>query len=249
MELFKAIIVDDEPRSVRVLKELLQNFCPEVEVIATANSVGSAHEQLLKTPPDILFLDVEMPIENGFDLLKRIAPFTFDVVLLTAYDGYAIKAIKQGVTDYLLKPVDIEQLRECINKIKVKKQSAKSALTSFPIGTNPQPQPFKLNKVGLPTQNGLLFFDYADIIRFEAKGSYTYVITTSKKSLLISKNLKELEDMLPASLFCRVHHSHLVNISFVTSYTKGRGGEIEMTDGTLIEVSVRKKDDFLNLFK
>ena len=249
MQQIKAFIVDDELRSIRVLTKLLDMYCPEVLVIGSAESAASAHEKIIKNEPDVLFLDVEMPIENGFDLLDRLSPFSFEVVFLTAFDNYAIKAIKYDAFDYLLKPLDIDALKECVRKFKAKlkttQQSEKNEeLISKIIDTSVKP-----TSAGFPTLNGLVFLQIADIIRCEANGSYTKIYLSNKKNVLVSKSLKDIEQMLPESLFFRIHHSYLVNMNFIKSYTKGRGGNVEMLDGVIIEVSARKKEGFLSRFK
>ena len=249
MQQIKAFIVDDELRSIRVLTKLLNMYCPEVLVIGSADSAASAHEKIISNEPDLLFLDVEMPLENGFDLLDRLSPFSFEVVFLTAFDQYAIKAIKYNAFDYLLKPLDIDALKECMQKLKTKlkatHQSGKNEeLISKIIDTSVKP-----TRVGFPTLNGLVFLQISDIVRCEANGSYTKIYLSGKKNILVSKSLKHIEQMLPESLFYRIHHSNLINMNFIKSYTKGRGGNVEMMDGAIIEVSARRKEGFLARFK
>tara|TARA_R110001592_G_scaffold57323_3_gene174297 strand:- start:634 stop:1380 length:747 start_codon:yes stop_codon:yes gene_type:complete len=242
--MLKAVIIDDEEKGRKLLEILVANYCPEVNVVGKADSVATGIPLIEETNPDLVFLDVEMTGGNGFDLLEKMAPVNFSVIFTTAYDQYAIKAFRFSAVDYLLKPIDEEELMEAVKKVKpIEGDNSNQKINHFlehfqkPKANN--------NKLALSTLNGLEFVEIDKIMRCEADSKYTFVYVKEGKRLHITKNLKEFEDMLTEHNFFRVHHSHLVNLSYVTKYHKGRGGYVELEDGTSIGVSQRKKDDFL----
>ena len=245
----KAIIVDDEPRNLRILKNLLEEFCPEVTVTGEAESAETAITLNRNTEPDLVLLDIEMPFGNAFDLLDKLMPVNFQVIFVTAFDNYALKAFRYYALDYLLKPVDIEELKSAIKKAaeRVREKNMSNKLDVFlkTIKTGKSP----LQKIGLPTNEGLVFTNVDDIVRCEASGSYTIIHLQDKQKHMVSKSLKEYEDLLPEDNFCRIHHSHIINLDYVKKYYKGRGGYIEMIDNTTIEVATRKRDEFLAKFE
>lgn len=247
--MLKAIIVDDEPRNIRILKNLLLEFCTEVTVTGEAESAEAAVDLIRAGEPDLVFLDIEMPFGNAFDLLDKLMPVNFQVIFVTAFDNYALKAFRYYALDYLLKPVDIEELKTAVKKtaerVKEKDMSHKLDVFLQTIKTGKT----SLQKIGLPTNDGLMFTNIDNIIRCEASGSYTIIHLQDKQKFIVSKSLKEYEDLLPEDIFCRIHHSHIVNLAFVKKYFKGRGGYIEMTDNTIIEVATRKRDEFLSKFE
>lgn len=247
--MIKAIIVDDEPRNIRILKNLLEEFCPEVIVGGEAESAETAIHLIRSAQPDLVFLDIEMPFGNAFDLLDKLMPVNFQVIFVTAFDNYALKAFRYYALDYLLKPVDIEELKAAVKKAveRVKEKNMSQTLDVF-IQTM-KPSKNTLQKIGLPTNDGLVFTNIEDIVRCEASGSYTIIYLHDKQKFIVSKSLKEYEDLLPEDNFCRIHHSHIVNLAYVKKYFKGRGGYIEMNDNTTIEVATRKRDEFLAKFE
>ncbi|MBI1781281.1 MAG: response regulator transcription factor [Sphingobacteriales bacterium] len=247
--MIKAIIVDDEPRNIRILKNLLEEFCPDVIVGGEAESAETAINVIRSSHPDIVFLDIEMPFGNAFDLLDKLIPVNFQVIFVTAFDNYALKAFRYYALDYLLKPVDIEELKAAVKKAveRVKEKNMSQTLDVF-IQTM-KPSKNTLQKIGLPTNDGLVFTNIEDIVRCEASGSYTIIYLHDKQKFIVSKSLKEYEDLLPEDNFCRIHHSHIVNLAYVKKYFKGRGGYIEMNDNTTIEVATRKRDEFLAKFE
>jgi two-component system, LytTR family, response regulator len=244
-----AIIVDDEPRNIRILKNLVDEFCPEVKISGEAESAEAAVTLIRNIEPDLVFLDIEMPFGNAFDLLDKLMPVNFQVIFVTAFDNYALKAFRYYALDYLLKPVDIEELKTAVKKAaeRVKEKNMGRKLDIF-LQTI-KPGKTSLQKIGLPTNDGLVFTNVEDIVRCEASGSYTIIYLLDKQKFIVSKSLKEYEDLLPEDNFCRIHHSHIVNLAFVKKYFKGRGGYIEMNDNTTIEVATRKRDEFLSKFE
>lgn len=239
-----AIIIDDEAKGRLALRKKLQSYCPDVKILAEAADGIEALSVIEKHHPQLIFLDIEMPKMNGFEMLNAVKEKDFQIIFTTAYDQYAIKAIKYAAFDYLLKPVDIEELKCAIARIEVNEttQTKKQIeLLQYNIG-HPKKQ---MNKLAVSTMNGLLFFEINDVIHLEAQSNYTYIYFTNKPKIIVSKTLKELEDLLPNDIFFRVHHSYLINLNYIKKYIRGDGGQIELENGILVDVSRRKKDEFL----
>lgn len=244
-----AIIIDDEPGNIITLSEILKSYCPHIIIKGTAPDIDEAYKLIKGIKPDLIFLDIQMPGGNGFDLLNKIKDRSFETIFVTAFDNYAIKAFKYAVLDYILKPVNIDELQTAVEKATDKLQHKQHEERIDRLLENIKKEDASLYRIGLPTINGLYFEDVKAITYLKAEGSYTKVFSESKKEELITKSLKEFEEFLPEALFCRIHHSYLINMNFVKRYFKGRGGYVEMNDGTEIEVSVRKKEEFLKRFK
>jgi two-component system LytT family response regulator len=247
MSEIKAIIVDDEQHCIDALRTMLEKKCPEVTVLAGVNSVAEARQTIDELQPDLVFLDVEMPHQNGFELLKLYDKVVFDVIFTTAYEQYALKAIKFNALDYLLKPFSVQDLQEALRKYherRLNKQDAGIApLEVFLQNMKTMQQTNK--KIALPTINGLVFMPVQNIVRCESTGNYTRIFFTDRKQLLVSKPLKEFEELLTDVDFFRIHNSHLINLQQMESYIQGEGGFALMSDGTQVEVSRRRKADFL----
>jgi two-component system LytT family response regulator len=244
--MIKTLIVDDEPKNIRILRGLLQNYCPQIQLVGEANGFHNALELIESTKPDLLFLDIEMPYGNAFDLLEKIMPVKFEIIFVTAFDEYALKAFKYSALDYLLKPVNIDEL-----KIAVSKAEQKLNQKNINLHLNNLISNFKkteLQKIALPLLEGLIFVPVSEITYLHARGSYTDVHLHDGNVHTTARTIKDYEDMLSPEIFCRVHHSYLININHIKKYSKGRGGLLEMEDGALIEVSIRKKDEFLARF-
>lgn len=241
-----SVIIDDEPGNIVTLTELLNGYCEGVTIAGTADDPIKAQRLIQEINPDLVFLDIEMPYGNAFDLLDKLSPVTFEVIFITAFNDYAIKAIKYAALDYILKPVNIDELRKAVDKAIKRLEERSTNMRIMSLVSN-----FKEGghaRIGLPISNGFQFEDINNIMYICAEGSYTEVFIKGKRKELVSKNLKEFEDILPPNQFCRVHHSYIVNINYVTKYFKGRGGYLEMEDGTTIGVSIRKKNDFFERF-
>lgn len=240
----KSVIIDDEKRGRETLKNLVEKYTKHVEVVDMADSAKTGVELIKKENPDLVFLDIEMPHGTGFDLLESFkGDIKFEVVFTTAYDQYAIQAIKFAALDYLLKPIDIAELKEAIKRVEEKMAGADSA-KNFEIFLENLREGSK--KIALPTANGISFIDTQDIIRCEASGNYTCFYLKSQEKILVSRTLKEFEDMLVQHDFYRIHNSHLVNLNHVLKYVKLGGDMVVMSDGSQIEISRRKKDGFLH---
>ena len=235
----KVLIIDDEESTVNVVTLLLKKHVPEVSEIYGAN--GSAHGfQLIgEVKPDLVFLDVEMPLMNGFELLEKFPDHDFEVIFITAYDHYAIKAIKYSALDYLLKPVDAIELKQAVDKFLARKNRTPDRPLYDNLFYNLH-QSGSTYRLAVSTTEGTFFYKAGEIIRCEALGNYTRIYIKDKRSVLASRTLKEYEDILPAGTFLRVHRTHLVNVDYITSYS--RDFEVRMTDGTEIPVSRRRWD-------
>lgn len=246
----KAVIVDDEAGSVRTMEELLAKYCHSVEVVGKAFDPEEAAEVIAIQKPNLVFLDIEMPFGNAFDLLDKIAPVEFEIIFVTAFNNYAIKAFRYAAADYLLKPIDIEELKESVARIEQRMGEQRVNARIATLLENLQtPETGAFRKISLPTSDGFRIEDIHNIMYLNAEGSYTFIFMKGGEKILVSKNLKEFEDILPESIFCRIHHSSIVNINYVKQYYKGRGGEVVMEDGEVIMISTRKKADFFKMIR
>lgn len=233
-----SLIIDDEVRSRSILRTMISRHCGNITISGEASNIDDALQLIKDVSPDIVFLDIELGLGTGFDLLGQLPEINFQTIFVTAYDSFAIKAIKWSAQDYLLKPVDPVELVASVNKtIRAINNKNEKPISEHTIVNG--------SKIGLPCMEGLIFVDIADIVRCEAKGTYTEFAFTDRKKLLISKPLQVYEDILEAYGFFRVHNSHLINLNRIKEYIKGRGGNIIMADGEVITVAARKKDDFL----
>lgn len=243
--MIRSVIVEDEKKSSELLSNMIKRFCPEVNVEAVAESVKQGEELIRQHSPDLVFLDVEMGDGNGFDLLKKLGDVNFDLIFTTASDQYAVKAIKYSALDYLLKPIDPEELQNAVKKVNERKTDSTSLENLKFLLKNIRRDDDRFSRITLPTGNGYELVNIRDIIRCEAEGNYTNFFIHGKKKLLVSASLKHYEDLLPPEDFIRVHHHHLININHVVRYLKTDGGYAVMSDGTEVEVSRRKKDAFI----
>ena len=242
--MLSAIIIDDEVKGRIALKKKLQDYCPEVAVTGEAADGMQGIALIAQLQPQIVFLDIEMPRMDGFAMLQQLPEKKFHLVFTTAYDQYAIRAIRFAAFDYLLKPVDIEELRNTISKIIATKEQVQTSRKLEVLADNLQ-RNHSLNKIAIPTLDGLLFFNVDDIIHLEALSNYTVIHFTNHPKLTASRTLKEFEELLPQDIFFRPHHSHLINLNFLKRYIKGDGGQIEMQNGNYVDVARRKKEEFL----
>ncbi|HEU4718419.1 MAG TPA: LytTR family DNA-binding domain-containing protein [Bacteroidia bacterium] len=243
--MINAVIVEDEKKSREVLEALVKANCPDVNIVGNADSVAAGVEVIGKSKPQLVFLDIEMADGSGFDMLEKLGSGNFDVIFTTASDAHALKAIKYSAIDYLLKPIDGEELKAAVEKIKAKHAETASMENLKFLLQNLRKPSEQYTKITLPTGNAYEIVNVKDIIRCEADGSYTTFFLDGKKKLLVSASLKHYEDLLPPEDFIRVHHAYLVNMHHVVRYLKADGGYAVMSDGTQIEISRRKKEAFL----
>ena len=234
----KAIIVDDELFGRENLKKIIENYCSEIEILGCADSVVSAKILVNDHKPDVVFLDINMPVLDGFDFLDEYDELDFMVVFVSAHEEFGINAIKAGATDYILKPINIKELKQTVKKlliIKKKKINAESFRET--------------DTLVLPASHGFNILAIDDIIRLEAEGSYTKVIYKDGKKKIISRTLKDFEEAIPKDKFFRVHKSHLINLKYIKEYSKISGNYVTMTDGSRIEISRRKAPEFIRKIK
>ena len=248
--MLKAIIIDDEQHCVDVLSAMLtKKFATEIELTGTASRAASGKQLIASKKPDLVFLDVEMPNETGLDLLMSLDKIDFEVIFTTAHQHYALKAIKLNALDYLLKPFSVEELEEAIEKCKQKIYNSfnTEALKSL-IGNLKSPGT-ETKKIGLPTGNGIRFVNIKEISHIESENNYSHFFFTDKTKLVVSKTLKEFEELLEGYNFFRIHNSHLINLAYVQSFLQKDGDYIILTDGSKLEVSRRRKAELLEILK
>jgi two-component system, LytTR family, response regulator len=239
-----ATIVDDEAYSCEALATLLERYCTDVKLLDICYSASAALQSIQQKKPDILFLDIEMPHMNGFQMLEKLPEINFELIFTTSYDMYAIKAIRFSALDYLLKPVDSEELQAAVGK----------ALKRL---THPLPQQIEsllqklkqptitLNKVAIPTMEGLQMVPVETIISCSSDGNYTVLLLKGNTKIIASRTLKDIEEMLEDYSFTRVHHSYLVNLNEVEKFVRGEGGYLIMSDKSMIDVSRSRKEILL----
>jgi len=245
--MIKAIIIEDEKMSRETLRRLLEKYCPTVEVVAEADGYRKGMEEIRKHHPDCIFLDIQMPDGSGFRLLEELEIVDFDIIFTTAFDQFAIKAIKYSALDYLLKPIIPQELMEAIARVEKKKAERikKKLLDDLPENANVPDE--KSQKIVLSTSEMIHVISVDDIVRCESDNYYTYFYFVDGRKLLVSKTLKENEELLSQHNFIRPHKSHLVNVRYIKSYIRQDGGYILMTDDTRIPVSRRKKDKIMEI--
>src|SRR5688572_29677231 len=238
--MIKAIIVDDEPYCCEALTTLLEE-CPDVEVLAVCHNAENALATIRKHSPDLVFLDVEMPKMNGFEMLGQLPSVNFEIIFTTSYDQYALKAIRFSAIDYLLKPVDREELLNAVQKVINRSQKPMSQQLEILLQKINQPST-PINKIAMPTMEGLQMIPVDSIISCESDSNYTILLLKSNKKIVVSRTLKEIEELLEEHSFVRVHRCYLANLNEVEKYVKGEGGYLVMSDGTTIDVARNKKE-------
>jgi two-component system, LytTR family, response regulator len=245
--MIRALIVEDEKGSARLLEKLLKEFCENIEVAGISYNVPDAYEKIITLKPGLVFLDIEMQSETGFDLLKKFSEIDFAIIFTTAYEKYALRAIKFSAIDYLLKPIDVNDLKQAVNKME--KYHRKSLLQNNldVLLHNFQNKNNDLQKIALSTSEGLHLVNVTDISYCESDGPYTTFYLKNAKPIVISKHLKEYEELLSPFKFFRIHNSYLINLREIKKYVRGDGGQVEMNDGTLLNVSKSRKDDLLEI--
>jgi two-component system, LytTR family, response regulator len=243
--MIKAILVDDEKSSLSSLKEKLRAHCPQVKILALCENAEMGIEAIDSLLPDVVFLDIEMPVMNGFVMLQQLQYKNFELIFTTAYDHYAIKAIRYSALDYLIKPIEIDELIIAIGKVEKRRSHA------YP---NPQIELLvdqfgnkknSFTRIAIPTAEGLQFIKVADIVYLEASVNYTHVYTQENRKHVVSRTLKDFEELLPTETFVRIHNSYIINKNFAEKYIRGEGGQVVLSTGTTLDVSKRKKSEFL----
>jgi two-component system LytT family response regulator len=244
-----AVIIDDEEISLKGLGEKIKKYCPGVTVLKLFSKAAEAVEEIKELKPDVVFLDIEMPKMNGFTFLKKCSPVNFEVIFTTAYSEYAIEALRISALDFLLKPTDAKELIAAVQRLEEKQR-----VKNFQQGALEQQMQLFLQhrhaakepgKIALPVLNGLEFVDATSIIKVEAENVYSIFYLSGNRKMVVSRTLKEVEKMLSHWNFMRVHKSFIINLDYITHYTKGEGGTVVLSDGSEVEVSRRSKHEFL----
>lgn len=245
--MINAVIIDDEKDSRDILANYLKKYCPDVEVCGFGESVATGLEAINKHKPDLIFLDIEMPYGNGFDLLDKVGDVTFETVFVTAFDNYAIQALNQSAAYYLLKPISIDELIKAVDKIRTERSQENytrhAQVLLDNIRTTGQ------QKIMLPTMEGFEIVTISSILYCEAADNFTKFYFESGSPLLICRTLKYFEDILKDHRFVRIHRSYLINPDYVIRYAKGKGGSVTMKNNQELEISPNKKEEFLALFE
>lgn len=245
----KAVIIDDEEISLTGLSEKIKKYCPDVEVLKLFSKPADAVKEIEELQPDLVFLDIEMPKMNGFKFLQQCSPVNFEVIFTTAYNQYAIEALRISALDFLLKPIDPKELVTAVQRLATKRNSNNQQQTTL----EQQMQLFLqsrqdgglVKKIALPVLNGFEFIDIASIIKIEADNVYSVFYLSGNRKIVVSRTLKEAEKMLSRRNFMRVHKSFIINLDYITQYIKGEGGTVILSDGSEVEVSRRSRHEFL----
>jgi two-component system, LytTR family, response regulator len=243
--MIKVIIIEDEKHSRDILENMLQQHFRNIEILAVCKNTDEGKTAIENLHPDLLLTDIELEKIPVFDMLQQLASIDFEVIFTTAHEQYAIQAIKFSALDYLLKPFGVEDLSAAIKRYEQKKDKEQSAGQFNTLFHNLKYIQKDAKKIALPTTNGLTIVPLKEIIRCEADVNYTNFFLMSKSKMVVAKTLKEFEELLNDYDFIRVHHSHLINLHHIKNYTRGEGGTVTMTDGTEVDVSRRKKEEFL----
>lgn len=245
--MIKAVLIDDETNALEMLEWLIKTYCPMVSIAAMCNSAEAGIAAIHKHRPDVIFLDIEMPRMNGFDMLEQFDQLFFDVIFTTAYNKFAIKAFRYSALNYLLKPVDPEDLQATIKKLEEKKSTvAKDQLNLLLENMKNIQNP--VQRIALSTGDGLIFVNTAEIMYCQAESNYTNVVLTNKNKILVAKTLKDIDETLSGKDFFRVHNSYLINVNQIKKFVRGDGGYILMNDDTQITIARSKREEFFEMF-
>lgn len=247
--MIKAVIIEDEKKSSDALAHLIEKNCPDVSIFGTAANVKDGIDCVRTLRPELIFLDVMMPDGSGFDVLEKLCDLKFDIIFTTASEKFAVKAIKYSALDYLLKPIDAEELKNAVKKVMERKNHPPDEQNLASLLANIRKSDEQFTKITLPTGSAYEVVQVKDIIRCEANDNYTNVYLAGGKKFLVSGTLKHYEELLPEKDFIRIHHSHLINMAHMLRFLKEDGGYAVMSDGSKVEISRRKKEEFLKRIK
>jgi two-component system LytT family response regulator len=245
--MIRAIIVEDEKMSRETLRRMLEKYCPQVEIVAEAEGYRIGIEMIRKFEPDVVFLDIQMPDGSGFRLLEEFKEMEFEVIFTTAFDQFAIKAIKFSALDYLLKPIIPQELVNAVEKVEQKQLENRKSKNIEVFLENMKNKEESTQKIVLSTSDKIHVIQVDEIIRCESDNYYTQFYFTNGKRLIVSKTLKENEELLSQHNFIRPHKSHLINVKYIKSFLRQEGGYIVMTDGSKIPVSRRKREKIMDI--
>jgi two-component system, LytTR family, response regulator len=246
MEKMKAILIDDELSSLQNLQQKLTEFCPAIEVIATSQKPEEAIFLIRHHKPDVIFLDIEMPKMSGFRMLEELGSYDFEIIFTTAYNHYAVDAIRIAAFDYLMKPIAIEDLQQSVERLhKTKASQTKEKIDILKSSLSDKKS--QEDKIAISTSEGLEFFTIKNILHIESNSNYSKIFFKENKTIIVTKLLKDFEELLLPYHFYRIHNSHVINLSYIQKYIRANGGQVMMQDGTVIDVARRKKEEFLKI--
>ena len=237
--ILKAVVIDDEPNAINNIKIIVQDYCDGVEIVGTADSVLEGIKVINKTKPNVLFLDIEMPYGTGFDIIEAIPHENMHIIFITAYDNYAIRAIKANAIDYIMKPIDIDEFIAAIEKVKTKEKESNILHKNTPS---------TISQIAVPISRGIRTIPVDFLLYLEAEGSYSKLHLIAETPLLISRNLKQFDEALPNDMFFRIHHSIIINVKQVVEYNK-RENTVVLTGNIELEISRRRKDEFIEFMQ
>lgn len=247
MDKIRALIIDDEANSRSSLRHKLNRSCPDVTVVEECENGEEGIAAIRAQHPDLVFLDVEMPRMNGFSMLQQLQEYSFELIFVTAYDHYAVRAIRFSAMDYLVKPVEVEELKAAVDRVMLRREKNASTARVEVLLQNLAQQEKGPRKLAIPSVDGIQFVDVDEIVFVEAQSNYTIFHLNGGRKYTASKTLKEFEELLPGHAFFRIHHSYIINIACVEKYLRGDGGQVMMKGGALLDVARRKKDEFLKV--
>lgn len=240
-----AVLIDDESSSRNTLRYKILKFCREIELIAECKNGEEGIIAIEEKRPDIVFLDIEMPHMNGFTMLQQLKDRDAELIFTTAYDHYAVRAIRCSALDYLVKPIDPEELKAAVKRAVQKRNEAWPNQRIETLLHNLLNEKNTRERIAIPSQEGLQFIEVNDIIYLQAESNYTFIYLRFGAKLTVSKTLKDFEELMPSQIFIRIHHSYMINKNHVQKYIRGEGGQVVMINGKILDVARRKKDEFM----
>ena len=247
--MFKAILIDDEQHCLETLSMIIKEYCPDVSVMEQCRSAKKGLEAIRQHNPDLVFLDIEMPVMNGFEMLEQFSDIPFAIIFTTSYDQYAIKAIRFSALDYLLKPVDPKELINAVKRVQQQQQLPMAEQFQMLL-KNMNGNSNGFTKIAVPVAAGFELVPADQLVYCEADDNYTYLYLKNKNKIVACRTLKDMEDQLQHyKFFMRVHHSYIVNMNEVSKYIRGEGGYLIMADGSTVNVSRSRKDALMKLFQ
>lgn len=242
----RTVIIEDEHKSLLTLQTLLERYCPEVAIIGTGNCVEEGIRVIEELKPELVFLDIAMPDGDAFDLLNRIVKVEFEIIFITAFNDFALKAFEFSALHYLLKPINYRELENSVKRY-MKIRHVNNIQPRLEILNHSLKNHF--DKISLPSNDGLMIVEIKDIVRLEAAGNYSSVFLASSENIIVTKTLNQFEDILTGLDFIRIHNTHLINLRYVRKYKRGQGGTVTMTNGVTLAVSRTRKNEFIEALR